>query len=157
MIMIIFIIILSFFPPLLPVRFPGSQASLSRCLAARWPEVTQVEVVWAAQPGPCGPTGTHEGLSLLCCPMCSLAGHCGDGQGDRDPLRWLRCFWVGGRGAWRLKRYLSPVDGDELLPSSPALDCWILLAPGSSWCSGFILAQPVPGDWMFLKWLVCFC
>lgn len=56
-----------------------------------------------------------------------------------------------------LKRYLSPIDGGELPPSSPALHCWNLLAPGSSWCSGIVLSQPVPGDWVFLKWLVCFC
>lgn len=96
MIMIIFIIILSFFPPtLLPVRFPGSQAPLSRCLAAPWPEVTQVEVVWAAQPGPRGPTGTHEWLSLLCCPTCPLAGHHGDGQGGQGPAPLAAVLWGG--------------------------------------------------------------
>lgn len=120
MIMIIFIIILSLFflPPLLPVRFPGSQAPLSRCLAARWPEVTQVG-------GGVGSSArsswSHGNLPFLCYPTCPLAGPHEDGQGDRDLLRWLRCFGAGGRGAWRLKRYLGLVDGGELPPSSPGI------------------------------------
>lgn len=160
MMMVIFIIILSFFFYFIFISLPSFSSPFSPRLAG-----IAVSPPWplhgfGGDPGGGGvgssarSSWSHGELLLLCCPPCALwLGPIGLGRGDRGLPRWLWCSGVGGRGARRLKRFLSLVDGAELPPSSPGIGS--LQAPlgalVSSWLSHF------PGDWVFLKLLVCFC
>lgn len=102
MMMVIFIIILSFFilfyfffsPPLSPLPFLlGSRASPCRRLGRSMAlEVTLVEVAWAAQPGPRGPT---RGSPPLLPPMCPLAGPHRAGQGGQGSTPLAVVLWGG--------------------------------------------------------------
>lgn len=130
--------------------FPPSPCPLFRLagvavllLASRWLEVTQTEVVWAAERGPPGPKGSPRGAFPPPPTRRALPpGAVGTGRGRRSCSASCGGLGVGGRGAWRLKRCLSPVNGGELPSSSPAPGCCNLPAPGSSWRYGFILAKP---------------
>lgn len=120
---------LPFFP--LPVCFPGSQASLWLQVARkRWcvrGEGLPKEVPGLGPP-PSAPAWSRS--SFAWCPWARQGrGSCSCGCGG---------LGEGGRGAWRPKRCLGAGDGGDCC----APGCCRLLAPGSSWCYGFILAEP---------------
>lgn len=146
-IIIIFCVFFFFFLFLpLSVRFSISQASLFLLLASRWLEVTQTEVVWAAERGPPASEGSPGGaFAPPPTPRALLLGTVGTGRGSGSCSAGCGGLGVGGRGARKLERCLSPVEGGELPSSSPAPGCCNLPAPCSSWCYGFILAKPALG------------
>lgn len=154
--MLLLLLFLSFFfffspspPPFSPFprplfRLAGVAVVL---LASPWLEVAQTEVVWAAERGPPAPQGSPRG-AFPPSPSAALRSPPRDGQGRRSWSDGGGGFWgVGGRGAWRTKGRLNPVDGGQL-PS-----CLLQAPLGATVLSW----RSLPGDWVFLKWLVCFC
>lgn len=120
---------LPFFP--LPVCFPGSQASLWLQVARkRW--CVRGEGLPKEVPG-LGPPPSAPAWSRS-----SFAWHPWARQGRGSCSCGCGGLGEGGRGVWKPKRCLGAGDGGDCC----APGCCRLLAPGSSWCYGFILAEP---------------